>query len=165
QAQGMAKLIRGIENVAVMGILFSFLARYQELAYKLVFQSMLIRNKEQPDPKDVWFAMSILENCLFSLAYFLEHNSWRQQFKSDKFNKKELKELYLVIDAHSGTAQAGKLIVAMCSTWRKSKPTTIAKLKDFCEIGVLERVQEKGAKEVYYKIPEHMRVAFNNDKQ
>ena len=80
-----------INNGMIVGIMFSFLARYQEYFYKLTFQSCIIRDKDIISKKDVDYAFFIIRHCYDSLQIHLE--TILQQYFNDP-NSPKIRYIY-----------------------------------------------------------------------
>src|SRR3989344_2067621 len=147
------KLTSKINNTEIQGIMFSFLARYLDHLYRLIFHSAVIRQSKIIEKIDVDFAYSIIKKTYMSILYYTEVNTKVMQ---DNMQDKILAYVYTLLPVDNPRMRAGDLIKTIQKQFRKSQATVYKIIGQYVEKKLLLKEDHtKGGKErvVYYRRP------------
>lgn len=147
------KITSKISNTEIQGIMFSFLSRYLDHLYRLIFHSAVIRRSKVIEKIDVDYAYSIIKKTYMSILYYTEVNTRAIQ---DNIQDKILSHLYTLLPVENPRMRAGDLVKAIQKQFRKSQATVYKIIGEYVEKKLLLKEDHtKGGKEriVYYRRP------------
>lgn len=140
-----------IKSNEVQGIMFSFLARYLDHLYRLVFHSAIIRQSSTIEKIDVDYAFSIIKKTYMSILYYIEVNT---KTVSEKLQDKVITYIYSLMTESNPRIRAGDLIKSIQSRFKISQTTAYTMVNEYIsKKQILKEDRTKGSKErfVYYK--------------
>lgn len=142
-----------IKGTEVQGIMFSFLARYLDHLYKLIFHSAVIRQSPTIEKIDVDYAFSIIKKTYMSILYYVEVNT---HLIRENIQDHILTYIRKLINEKNGEIRAGDLVKSIQDNFKKSQGTTYKLLNEYVSKGLLiKEDRTKGGNErvVCYKLP------------
>jgi hypothetical protein len=145
------KVTGKIKSVEVQGIMFSFLARYLDHLYRLIFHSAIIRNSKTIEKIDVDYAYSIIKKTYTSILYYIEVNTRKSE---DKLQDKVLQYIYSQLSSDKPKIRSGDLVTSIQNKFKKSPGTIFKILNEYVSKKLLIKEDDtKGGKErmVYYR--------------
>jgi len=131
--------------------MFSFLARYLDHLYRLIFHSAIIRQSSTIEKIDVDYAFSIIKKTYMSILYYIEVNT---KTISDKLQDKVLTYIYSSMTESNPRIRAGDLIKSIHSRFKISQTTAYTMVNEYLsKKQIIKEDKTKGSKErfVYYK--------------
>lgn len=145
------KMTSKIKSAEVQGIMFSFLARYLDHLYRLIFHSAIIRQSSTIEKIDVDYAFSIVKKTYMSILYYIEVNT---KVVAEGLQDRILNYVYTLLPDTNSKIRAGDLVRAIQSKFKKSQGTIYTILTKYLSQGIIRKEnQPKGTKErvVEYK--------------
>lgn len=147
------KMTSKIRSVEIQGIMFSFLARYLDHLYRLIFHSAVIRQSKVIEKIDVDYAYSIIKKTYMSVLYYIEVNT---HTINDNLQDQILSYIYSLMGDNNQGIRAGDLVKSIQGHFKKSQGTVYAILREYTSKKLLiKEDRTKGGTErvVYYKRP------------
>lgn len=149
----LSKITSKIKNIEVQSIMFTFLTRYLDHLYRLIFHSAVIRQSKTIEKIDVDFAYSIIKKTYLSILYYIEVNA---KVVQENLQDRILAYIYEQMTADKPKIRSGELVKAVQSRFKKSQGTIFTLLGEYVSKKLLIKEDHtKGGKErvVYYKKP------------
>jgi len=147
------KITSKIKNIEVQSIMFSFLTRYLDHLYRLIFHSAVIRQSKTIEKIDVDFAYSIIKKTYLSILYYIEVNA---KVIEDNLQDRILAFIYSLMSEDKPKIRSGELIKSVQNRFKKSQGTIFTLLGEYVSKRLLVKEDNtRGGKErvVYYKKP------------
>jgi len=145
------KVTSKIKSVEVQGIMFSFLSRYLDHLYRLIFHSAVLRNSKTIEKIDVDYAYSIIKKTYMSILYYIEVNTQRVK---DNLQDKILQYIYSLMTSDKPKIRSGELVKLIQGRFRKSPGTIFKILNEYVSKKLIIKEDDtKGGREriVYYR--------------